>query len=139
MIDQLIGANSSNRASILRSKFQLSEPDYQAFEWLGLISDRTPLLQNAPSLLDALCGLLESKLKYAQGERDMICLHHSFGVETAQGEKVGRSPLIDGIIFLGSALFFFGSLRRDQRIFRHGQDSGSSSSHWRRFDLERFV
>ena len=56
-------------------------------EWLGLF-DETKLIK-APTTLDALCDLfLENpKLWYKEGERDMICMHHTFIIEKADGSK----------------------------------------------------
>lgn len=43
---------------------------------------------SSSTILDAFCALLQERLVYAPGERDMICMHHEFGIETASGKKV---------------------------------------------------
>ena len=45
--------------------------------------------------MDALSDLLERKLGYGQGERDMIILQHTFITEMPEGEKTLTSTLID--------------------------------------------
>jgi len=56
----------------------------EAIHWLGLL-DNKPL--DAGSALDALCGLLESKLQFSDSEKDMVAMFHSV---------VGRMP--DGTV-----------------------------------------
>ena len=41
--------------------------------------------------MGAFCALLENKLAYAPLERDVILMHHEFGVETATGAKEKRT------------------------------------------------
>jgi saccharopine dehydrogenase (NADP+, L-glutamate forming) len=62
-------------------------------EWLGLLSD-TPLLDRT-SKVDALSKLLESKLVYSPGERDMIVLQHVFMADIDGKKKEIRSTMID--------------------------------------------
>ncbi|KAJ2546874.1 hypothetical protein EV175_005439 [Coemansia sp. RSA 1933] len=47
------------------------------------ISPATPLV--APTSLDALSQLLQRAHKFEQGERDMVCLFHEFGIENPDG------------------------------------------------------
>jgi len=55
-------------------------------DWLGLFSDKDA---EAPTLLDATCKLFQENPKfwYAEGERDMICMHHTFIAEYEGGKK----------------------------------------------------
>lgn len=71
-----------------------------AFEWLGLLDDRTAFKVNpkAATALDTLCALLEQKLTYGPDERDMVCLHHIFGVRTRDGKEVGDVLCCSAII-----------------------------------------
>lgn len=39
--------------------------------------------------LDTLCSLLERKMQYSPGERDMVMLQHRFEIEHKDGVKVG--------------------------------------------------
>ncbi len=45
------------------------------FEWIGLLSDER-LLEGVAAPLDVLTRLLESRLRYAEGEHDMVVLEH---------------------------------------------------------------
>ena len=58
----------------------------KSFEWLGVLSD-TPLLQADGSPLDNLVGLMQSKMQYAENERDMIVLYHDFTAVNDDGTK----------------------------------------------------
>lgn len=63
-------------------------------KWLGLFSDnKTTPRVNA---LDTLCATLEEKMQYEEGERDLVCLQHKFGIEWANGEtEIRTSTLVD--------------------------------------------
>jgi len=59
----------------------------ERLEWLGLFSDAK--IGEQPTRLDAVCALFQNNPKfwYADGERDMIAMHHTFKVENADGSK----------------------------------------------------
>lgn len=40
------------------------------------------------SSLDIFSSLLSKRLKYDKGEKDMVAMHHEFGVEHSNGKKV---------------------------------------------------
>jgi saccharopine dehydrogenase (NADP+, L-glutamate forming)/spermidine synthase len=65
------------------------------WEWLGLLAEAPiPLDQGSP--LEVLEGLMLDKLRYAEGERDMIILRHEFRYAAAAGgERSAISTLID--------------------------------------------
>jgi saccharopine dehydrogenase (NADP+, L-glutamate forming) len=71
-----------------------SEP-MKRFEWLGLFSDeRIPTEKGSP--LDVFADRLLEKLKYEEGERDMIVLHHDFTAKYPGGKKEKiTSTLVD--------------------------------------------
>jgi saccharopine dehydrogenase (NADP+, L-glutamate forming) len=71
-----------------------SEP-IKRFEWLGLFSDDV-IQTEMSSPLDVFANRLLEKLQYAEGERDMIVLHHDFVAEYPgkKKEKI-TSTLID--------------------------------------------
>jgi len=71
-----------------------SEP-IKRFKWLGLLSDDTiPAERSSP--LDVFADRLLEKLKYEEGERDMIVLHHDFRVEYPGGKQEQiTSTLVD--------------------------------------------
>ncbi len=61
-----------------------------AISWLRLTSGE-PLPANSETTLDAFCHLLETRLVYEEGERDMVAMHHEFGVTWGNGEKEKRT------------------------------------------------
>lgn len=63
-------------------------------KWLGLFSDSQTTPRGNP--LDTLCATLEDLMQYEEGERDLVCLQHKFGIEWADGSKETRiSTLVD--------------------------------------------
>jgi len=57
---------------------------WQAFSWLGCLED-TPMQGRSP--IEAFCRLLQERLSYKEGERDMIAMQHRFVVKAKNGEK----------------------------------------------------
>ncbi|RLN58428.1 hypothetical protein BBJ28_00007446 [Nothophytophthora sp. Chile5] len=64
-------------------------------QWLGAFDGATPVVK-APSVLDAFCALLQDKLSYQPGERDMAIMHHEFGIEYGDGKKETRTSTFVG-------------------------------------------
>lgn len=58
-----------------------------ALNWLDM---KTPVSKNSESVLDAFCDLLQDKLVYEEGERDMVAMHHEFGIKWASGKTEKR-------------------------------------------------
>ncbi|UCE26042.1 MAG: saccharopine dehydrogenase NADP-binding domain-containing protein [Candidatus Coatesbacteria bacterium] len=63
-------------------------------EWLGLFSDE-PVRVEKGSSLEVLAALMNEKMPYRPGERDMIVLTHEFIAERPDGKKRITSTLID--------------------------------------------
>lgn len=63
-----------------------------ALEWLGMLSD-TPTRGGAP--IDALCSLLEHRLQYAPGERDMVAMFHTVTGTFADSVEHHTSRLLE--------------------------------------------
>lgn len=57
----------------------------ESLEWLGLSSSKEPF-DPADSLLDSFCALLQRKLNYAPGERDMVVMQHEFVLQNQNGQ-----------------------------------------------------
>jgi len=57
------------------------------FSWLGLFDKEKVVKEGIKTALDAVCELFEDKLQYAQGEKDMICMKHTFEVEYGGGVR----------------------------------------------------
>jgi saccharopine dehydrogenase-like NADP-dependent oxidoreductase len=69
------------------------DPIISRLEWLGLFTDEK--LPSVSTYLDALCHLFETKLQYAESERDMIVMHHEFIAEYPKRKERITSTLID--------------------------------------------
>lgn len=74
-----------------------------SMEWLGLLSSSEPLLRGGASFdpsraytpMELLCAIMQEKLVYAPGERDMVIMYHEFLLAHADGSRsVKRSSLI---------------------------------------------
>ncbi|KAJ2000123.1 hypothetical protein GGI04_004281, partial [Coemansia thaxteri] len=64
-----------------------------ALEEFGMYNQNSPVA--APTALDALSKILQNSLKLNQGERDMVCLFHEFGIENQDGSyDVQTSSLV---------------------------------------------
>ncbi|KAJ3074901.1 hypothetical protein HDU98_009870 [Podochytrium sp. JEL0797] len=64
-----------------------------ALQWLDMFSPTHPVVASA-SVLDAFCALLQQKLVYAEGERDLVVMHHIFGIEGRDGKRAERTSTL---------------------------------------------
>jgi saccharopine dehydrogenase (NADP+, L-glutamate forming) len=77
-----------------RIKIPIDHPIIHNLEWLGLFSDDKVCHIN--NRLDILCDLLQKKLVYNEGEKDMVILRHRFVIEHKDKTKEEiTSTLID--------------------------------------------
>ncbi len=67
----------------------LSQRVAKAFKWAGML-DANHAIEKELSLLDNFCQLLQQKLVFAKGERDLSLLVHKFSVIGANGNKEYR-------------------------------------------------
>ncbi|XP_047244620.1 alpha-aminoadipic semialdehyde synthase, mitochondrial [Girardinichthys multiradiatus] len=69
---------------------QIGEDQFRmdALRWLGMLSDDT--VPHADTILAALAKHLETKLSFAQGERDMIIMRNDVGIRHPTGELETR-------------------------------------------------
>ncbi|KAF9185827.1 hypothetical protein BGZ51_002428 [Haplosporangium sp. Z 767] len=72
-----------------------------ALQWLSLMpldnnshSNAVFTAKNSTTSLDSFCSLLMNKLKYNPMERDMVILHHEFGVELKDGTEQTRTSTL---------------------------------------------
>ncbi|KAF9933130.1 hypothetical protein FBU30_006454 [Linnemannia zychae] len=70
-----------------------------ALQWLSLMPTvngvEAPFTaQNSATALDSFCSLLMNKLKYNPLERDMVILHHEFGVQLKDGTDQTRTSTL---------------------------------------------
>ncbi len=75
------------QATATKLGLALDSPTITKFEWLGLFSADAVIPPKVFTALDAVCHLMEEKMQYAQGEKDMILMKHIF--------EVSPSGLID--------------------------------------------
>jgi alpha-aminoadipic semialdehyde synthase len=61
-----------------------------AIKWFGLDSPKN-IIPPTDTVFDAFCNLLQEKLAYAEGERDMVAMHHEFGIQWKNGRKESRT------------------------------------------------
>lgn len=71
----------------LLTNFKPPDSTMEALEWLGMLSETEEFLPR-PTLLDSFCELLQKKLCYSQGERDMVVMQHQFAIENSTGQRV---------------------------------------------------
>lgn len=62
------------------------------FRWIGLFSDTEFVPRGSP--LDTLCGTLEHKMQYEEGERDLVVLQHKFEIEHKDGTLETRTSTL---------------------------------------------
>ncbi len=73
----------------------LDHDGIERMSYVGLFSEET-VPAGGTSYLDALCALLEKKLAYAEGERDMLAMVHQFDIVAADGtSKKVTSTMVD--------------------------------------------
>lgn len=99
---ELIGAKSSSEKDLTTRVFEASTFKDESeqnriisgLKWLGLYSDKKIAPKGNP--LDTLCSTLEELMLYSEGERDMVVLQHTFGIEWQDGTQETRtSTLVD--------------------------------------------
>jgi saccharopine dehydrogenase-like NADP-dependent oxidoreductase len=75
---------------------EVTSPHIGKMEWLGLFSHE-PVKMDKITALDAFSNILQKKLEYMEGERDMIVLHHRFVAEYPSEKKTENiySTMID--------------------------------------------
>eukprot|EP01100_Stratorugosa_tubuloviscum_P006263 TRINITY_DN2710_c1_g1_i1.p1 TRINITY_DN2710_c1_g1~~TRINITY_DN2710_c1_g1_i1.p1 ORF type:complete len:943 (+),score=426.34 TRINITY_DN2710_c1_g1_i1:112-2940(+) len=65
-----------------------------ALQWFGILGSKQ--VQKKRTAIDSFCALLEEKLKFGIGERDLVILQHIFRIQDANGkEKRMLSTLVE--------------------------------------------
>jgi saccharopine dehydrogenase (NADP+, L-glutamate forming) len=67
-----------------RLQLPVDDPVCASLAWLGLFDDACV---NADTLLDGLTQLMQKKMAYQPGERDLVVLQHAFLIERANGRQ----------------------------------------------------
>jgi saccharopine dehydrogenase-like NADP-dependent oxidoreductase len=88
-------AADADPAEAVRAKLGLPEAAVvlRKMRWLGLF-DETPLPVAKAAPLDILADLMLGRLTYAEGEQDLIVLHHNFRAEFPDHEEKITSTLV---------------------------------------------
>jgi len=60
--------------------------------WIGLFGDE--LVEKKGNPLDTLCAVLEKKMQFEKGERDLVMLQHRFEIEHKDGQKEVRTSTL---------------------------------------------
>jgi alpha-aminoadipic semialdehyde synthase len=86
---KLLGEFSRNSLSQKLNLSNENEIDslYQSLHWLGLDDPDLKVYPKSETIQDALSMLLQKKLRYQETERDMVVMHHEFGIEQINGQK----------------------------------------------------
>lgn len=97
MIAQLVNAGDNDDIIAKAAKKVDLPVDHEIMkrlEWLGLFSD--DVIPDYDNVLDVLSQLMQDRLYYAEGEKDMIAMQHKFTIENSDGSQdLITSTLID--------------------------------------------
>ena len=95
MMHLVNGKDGDVKAEVM-SKLGMTADDkpIQNFDWLGLFSDE-PLPEGVGAPIDMLCHIMEEKMQYGPGEKDMIALQHNFIADYGDRKEHIISTLID--------------------------------------------
>lgn len=97
LMAQLVGAPDAARIKERVASFLWlcpEDPIIQKLEWLDLFSDRK-LPSDASSVIEGLAAVMQDKMMYAEGERDMIVMYHEFNAEFSDRIECLTSYLIE--------------------------------------------
>lgn len=93
--DLISGGDEDVRTSLARFlKLDATSDIIGRIEWLGLLEDKTPKIEEGTAL-DLLVAVLFEKLQYNDNERDMIVLRHEFDAAYPNGKENVISTLVD--------------------------------------------
>lgn len=75
---------------------EISSDALECLEWLGCFNENEHVDISAGTIIDAFCALLQKRLAYAEGERDMCLMQHEFGVSYDDGraDEIYSSSLL---------------------------------------------
>ncbi len=70
--------------------------------WLGFFSQQ-PLPDDSDTPLDVLAHVFEEKLRYEEGERDLVVLEHRFEAEVPGDRAAGTRRIVERLVAYGTA------------------------------------
>ncbi|CAO3601197.1 unnamed protein product [Absidia cylindrospora] len=87
--DQVLGEKSNALAKTLGLKEggEMMDNVNSALDFLSRGLDHVPFPSNQDKALDIFSSLLTHQLAYQAGEKDMVAMHHEFGIESKDGQK----------------------------------------------------
>jgi len=96
ILADISGLDVSHLRSEVALKLKVSEDDetVNALEWLGLF-DKTSIEFPATNAIDLLAEVMNEKMAYAEGERDMVALQHRFKATFSDHKEEITSTLFD--------------------------------------------
>ncbi|KAJ3217080.1 hypothetical protein HDU67_008549 [Dinochytrium kinnereticum] len=65
----------------------------ESLEWMDMTSEHHTV-HPSPSILDSFCALLQAKLIYEKDERDMVIMHHEFGIRWGSNVNEHRTSTL---------------------------------------------
>ncbi|ORY71689.1 Saccharopine dehydrogenase [Pseudomassariella vexata] len=97
---KVLGASSSSQAdleSAILAKATFDSPEEKqrilsGLRWIGIFSDEKITPRGNP--LDCLCAVLEKKMQYEEGERDLVMLQHKFEIEHKDGSRETKTSTL---------------------------------------------
>ncbi|KAG6012600.1 Saccharopine dehydrogenase [NADP(+), L-glutamate-forming] [Claviceps pusilla] len=96
----ILGTASSDPKELeaaITAKVEWESPEDRArilsgLRWIGIFSDEKITPRGNP--LDTLCAVLEQKMQFEEGERDMVMLQHKFEITHKDGSKETRTSTL---------------------------------------------
>jgi saccharopine dehydrogenase (NADP+, L-glutamate forming) len=97
---KILGATSSSEKDLqwaIQSKAQFASTEEKerlisGLKWIGIFSEE--LINPRSNPLDTLCAVLEKKMQFEKGERDLVMLQHKFEIEHKDGKKETRTSTL---------------------------------------------
>ena len=97
---ELVGAEPTADADAVRAacakklNLALDDDTLDAFAWAGLFSDdKAP--RGTKTLLDALCAQMLPRMKYTDGQRDMLLMQHKYEIEFDDRVEYRSTTMVD--------------------------------------------
>jgi saccharopine dehydrogenase-like NADP-dependent oxidoreductase len=98
LLAELIGAPDTNRIKervAARLWLPVDAPTIQKLDWLGLFSPAAKLGKDKASVAELLSMVMQDRMMYAEGEKDMIVMHHDFVADYGSRMERITSSLVD--------------------------------------------
>jgi saccharopine dehydrogenase-like NADP-dependent oxidoreductase len=97
ILEKMLNCNpSDDLRQVIATRFNLNPSSIilKKMEWLGFFDD-TPLPIKEGAAIDVLTMLMLSRMQYAEGERDLLVMHHEFIAEFGSKEQRITSTMVD--------------------------------------------